>query len=67
MTAPSGRATPAHSIKVCRVNDPLAGAAGFGMKLRKVLAGSRYQINHPTLGYELIVADVPATGTTAQT
>jgi hypothetical protein len=27
-------------------------------RLRKVLAGSRYEIvNHPTLGYELIVAD----------
>jgi hypothetical protein len=27
-------------------------------RLRKVLAGSRYEIvNHPTLGYQLIVAD----------
>jgi len=30
-------------------------------RLRRVLAGSRYEIvNHPTLGYELIVRDVPA-------
>jgi hypothetical protein len=30
-------------------------------RLRKALAGSRYEIvNHPTLGYELIVGDVPA-------
>ena len=30
-------------------------------RLRKALAGSRYEIvNHPTLGYELIVRDVPA-------
>ena len=30
-------------------------------RLRKALAGSRYEIvNHPTLGYELIVSDVPA-------
>ena len=29
-------------------------------RLRKALAGSRYEIvNYPTLGYELIVADVP--------
>jgi hypothetical protein len=29
-------------------------------RLRRALAGSRYEIiNHPTLGYELIVADVP--------
>jgi DNA-binding response OmpR family regulator len=35
-------------------------------RLRRLLAGSRYEIvNHPTLGYELIVADVPAAGTTA--
>ncbi len=35
-------------------------------RLRKVLAGSRYKIiNHPTLGYELIVTDVPGSGTTA--
>ena len=30
-------------------------------RLRRALAGSRYEIvNHPTLGYELIVSDVPA-------
>jgi DNA-binding response OmpR family regulator len=30
-------------------------------RLRKALAGSRYEIvNYPTLGYELIVSDVPA-------
>jgi hypothetical protein len=30
-------------------------------RLRRALAGSRYEIvNHPTLGYELIVRDVPA-------
>jgi DNA-binding response OmpR family regulator len=35
-------------------------------RLRKVLAGSRYEIvNHPTLGYELIVTAVPGTGPTA--
>jgi DNA-binding response OmpR family regulator len=35
-------------------------------RLRKALAGSRYEIvNHPTLGYELIVADVPGAGMTA--
>ena len=35
-------------------------------RLRRLLAGSRYEIvNHPTLGYELIVRDVLATGTTA--
>jgi hypothetical protein len=29
-------------------------------RLRKVLAGSRYEIvNHPTLGYELIITDGP--------
>jgi hypothetical protein len=29
-------------------------------RLRKTLAGSRYEaVNHPTLGYELIVRDVP--------
>ena len=28
-------------------------------RLRKALAGSRYEIvNHPTIGYELIVGDV---------
>ena len=32
-------------------------------RLRKALAGSRYEIiNHPTLGYELIVTDVPGLG-----
>jgi DNA-binding response OmpR family regulator len=35
-------------------------------RLRKLLAGSRYEIvNHPSLGYELIIADVPAVGATA--
>jgi hypothetical protein len=35
-------------------------------RLRKALAGSRYEIvNHPTLAYELIVADVPGAGMTA--
>jgi DNA-binding response OmpR family regulator len=35
-------------------------------RLRRALAGSRYEIvNHPTLGYELMVTDVPAAGTTA--
>ena len=35
-------------------------------RLRKVLAGSRYEIvNHPTLGYELIVVDGPGAVTTA--
>ena len=35
-------------------------------RLRKLLAGSRYEIvNHPSLGYELIIADVPAAGATA--
>jgi DNA-binding response OmpR family regulator len=31
-------------------------------RLRKALAGSRYYeiVNHPTLGYELVVSDVPA-------
>jgi hypothetical protein len=30
-------------------------------RLRRALAGSRYEIvNHPTLGYELIVTEVPA-------
>ena len=34
-------------------------------RLRKVLAGSRYEIvNHPTLGYELIVVDGPDAVTT---
>ena len=34
-------------------------------RLRKVLAGSRYEIvNHPTLGYELIVVDGPGAVTT---
>jgi hypothetical protein len=29
-------------------------------RLRKALAGSRYEIvNHPTIGYELIVVDGP--------
>ena len=40
---------------------PLAANAGREnvRRLRKALAGSRYEIiNHPTLGYELIVADV---------
>jgi DNA-binding response OmpR family regulator len=33
-------------------------------RLRKVLSGLRYEIvNHPTLGYELIVADSPGDGT----
>lgn len=33
-------------------------------RLRKVLAGSRYEIvNHRTLGYELIVTDGPIGGT----
>ena len=32
-------------------------------RLRRLLVGSRYEIvNHPTLGYELIVTDVPAAG-----
>jgi DNA-binding response OmpR family regulator len=35
-------------------------------RLRRLLVGSRYEIvNHPTLGYELIITDVPAAGTTA--
>jgi DNA-binding response OmpR family regulator len=35
-------------------------------RLRRTLAGSRYEIvNHPTLGYELIVADGPGSGTAA--
>jgi hypothetical protein len=35
---------------------------GHIWQLRKVLAGSRYQIvNYPSLGYELIVADASAT------
>jgi len=40
---------------------PLAANAGREnvRRLRKALAGSRYEIiNHPTFGYELIVADV---------
>jgi hypothetical protein len=33
---------------------------------RKVLTGSRNVIvNHPTIGYELIIADPPGTGTVA--
>jgi DNA-binding response OmpR family regulator len=41
---------------------PAANAARENVRrLRKALAGSRYGIvNHPTLGYELIVRDVPA-------
>jgi DNA-binding response OmpR family regulator len=42
------------------VEQPLAGNVirENVRRLRKVLAGSRYEIvNHPTLGYELIVAD----------
>ena len=37
-------------------------------RLRKALAGSRYEIiNHPTLGYEVIVTDVDGPGTTVDT
>jgi DNA-binding response OmpR family regulator len=36
-------------------------------RLRKALSGSRYEIiDHPTLGYELIVTDVPRAATTAR-
>jgi hypothetical protein len=43
-----------------------ANAVGENVRrLRRALAGSRYEIvKHPTLGYELIIADHPGATTT---